>query len=335
MNGSAKSSPVVSVVIPNWNGLEFLKVVLPSLRKQTLKGFEVIVVDNGSEDDSVAYVRKQHSAVRVVALDRNIGFAGGVNEGMRAATGEFVALMNNDLELKPDCLAELVAAMRRYPKAGSAVCKMMQYHDRRRIDETGGMASWYGTFRPRGRGELDRGQYDRPDSVFYACGGAGIYRSSVLKEIGLFDENFFAYLEDVDWGFRSQLAGWSCEYVPTAVVYHMGGATTKRLSGFAQRLWTRNTCFVILKNYPFPALVRYAPKLCFAQAKTFVGAIKDGWLGTYFSAQLGFWRGLPRVLGQRRRIQRRRKADMRYLNGIISKRFELGSKLLRKKARTV
>lgn len=334
MNRSPQKAPLVSVVIPNWNGLEFLKVVLPSLKKQTLKEVEVIVVDNGSKDESVVYMEKHYPQVEIVKLERNIGFAGGVNAGMRVAKGEFVALMNNDLELKRDCLAELLAAMRRYPKAGSAVCKMLQYRDRKRIDETGGMASWYGTFHPRGRNELDTGQYDAPDSVFYACGGAAMYRASALKEIGLFDEDFFAYLEDVDWGFRAQLAGWSCEYVPTAVVYHMGGGTTKKLSGFAQRLWARNTCFVIVKNYPLPALVRYFPKLCFAQAKMLLGAIKDRWLGTYFSAQFAALAGLPKMLGKRRTIQKGRQADMHYLNSVISKRFELGSRVLKKPVRT-
>jgi GT2 family glycosyltransferase len=316
-------NPSASVVVPNWNGLEFLKIVLPSLKKQTLKGFETIVVDNGSDDDSVAYVKKHHPNVRLIELSENFGFPIACNRGMAAAKSDNIGLINNDIELDPKWMAEMVAALKKYPEAGSISCKMMQYKKRDRIDEAGGFGSWYGLFYPRGRDQKDKGQYDSEQPVLYASGGAVMFRKQALDEVGMFDEDLFMYLEDVDLGLRLQLSNWPCVYTPSAVVYHMGGATNKykQISGFTQRHWARNTRLIILKDYPFWALIRYAPKLWFAEAKLFVGAIKDRWFKVYLHATAGVFRHLPRTLGKRRKIQRKRTATLRYLNTVISKKF--------------
>jgi GT2 family glycosyltransferase len=315
--------PTASVVIPNWNGLEFLKVVLPSLKKQTLKGFETIVVDNGSDDGSVTYVKKHHPKVRLIELPENFGFPVACNKGMAAAESDYIGLINNDLELHPKWTADMVAALDKYPQAGSLACKMMQYKKRDRIDEAGGFGSWYGLFYPRGREEKDTGQYDTEEPVLYACGGAVMYRKQALAEVGMFDEDLFAYLEDVDLGLRLQLAGWSCEYIPSAIVYHMGGATNKykHVSDFSQRHWARNTRLIIWKNYPFWALIIHSPKLLIAEIKMLVGAIKDHWFKTYLHATAGVFRHLPRTLSKRRKIQRKRTATLRYLNTVISKKL--------------
>ncbi len=321
MNRPATKPPLASLVIPNWNGLKFLKLVLPSLKRQRFKDFEAIVVDNGSDDGSVAYVRKYHPEVRLIALGQNLGFSVACNRGMEAAVGTYVGLINNDLELDPAWLAEMVKGLEKYPRAGSVACKMMQYNRRQYIDEVGGLGSWYGIFYPRGRDEKDRGQYDDETPVLYASGGAVLYRKKMLDQVGLLDEDLFMYLEDVDLGLRAQLVGWSCEYIPTAVVYHVGGGTNKKISGFSQRHWARNTRIVILKDYPFWALVRYAPKLCRAEAKMLIGAVRDGWFGTYLHALAGVFRHLPRTLYKRWQVQRKRIVTRSYLNRVISKRF--------------
>lgn len=310
----------ISVVIPSWNGLEYLKMVLPSLRKQTVKGFETIVVDNGSTDGSVGYIRKHHPGVTVIALNRNIGFAAGVNRGLAATEAEFVALINNDVELDRNWLQAMVTELQQYPKTGSATSCMLHFDRRTVVDNVGLGYSWFGLPRTLGEGEPVR-DHREPRAVFAACGGGGMYRHAALKDVGLLDEDFFAYFEDLDWGFRAQLAGWACRYVPTAKLYHVNGGTTKRMSGFSQRLWARNSRFVIIKNYPLGVLVWHAPGLVLAELKMLLGAFNDGWLGTYFHSLGAYLWRLPRMLRRRWRIQRRRQVSLRYLNTVISPRF--------------
>jgi GT2 family glycosyltransferase len=218
----------VSVVIPTWNGRTMLDVALESLERQSLAPLEVIVVDNGSTDGTAEHVRERWPEVDIVALAENVGFAAGVNRGLERVRGEFVALINNDVELHPDCLEELAGGLTRDSGAASAASKMLRFDDRTVIDATGDTMRWSGVALQRGQGERDHGQYDRAERVFSACAGAALYRRAAFAEVGPFDEGFFAYLEDVDWGFRAQLLGHGCAYVPTAIAYHVGSASTRR-----------------------------------------------------------------------------------------------------------
>lgn len=320
--------PAVSVVIPNWNGQKFLRVVLPTLAKQTYRDFETIVVDNDSTDGSVAYLKKHWPKVQVLALPKNTGFAGAVNRGIKVAGGRYVALLNNDLEVDRRWIAEMAAVLDRHQKAGSAACKMMNYYRRGTIDEVGNQTSWYGVSAPRGRGEKDQGLFGKEEEIFGASAGAAMYRRRALKKVGLFDEDFFAYLEDTDWAFRAQLAGFECWYAPKAVVYHMIGGTSKKLGRLSLRMSTRNNCFVIMKNYPAIEILRNFHKLCFGQGKTLLGAIKEGWLGTLFLAWGQATLMTPKMLWKRRRIQRRRTASTRRLRSVVLPYFPLKSKVL-------
>lgn len=316
------SRSVVSVVIPSWNGRELLSVVLPSLSAQTLTPLEVIVVDNGSSDGSVEWLRSEWAEVVVLVLAENVGFAAGVNRGIERARGDYVALVNNDVELHPDCLRELVAALERDPGAASAASKMLGYVDRGIIDAAGDTLRWSGIALQRGRGEIDRGQYNSPERVFSACGGAALYRRAAFGEVGLFDEAFFAYLEDVDWGFRAQLAGFGCAYVPEAVAYHMGSASTRREGrpdSFFYALPRRNDIWMVLKNYPGSALARYALVLFANQALGLVVALRDGMAGPHLRALAAAVPGLPRVLRQRRAIQRARRVGRAELEPLITR----------------
>ncbi|MGD8969515.1 MAG: glycosyltransferase family 2 protein, partial [Anaerolineae bacterium] len=200
--------PAVSIVIPNWNGVGHLPTCLESLRRQSFQDFEVIVADNGSTDGSLALLSRDYPEVQVLDLGENRGFAGACNAGMQAARGAFIALLNNDTEVDPRWLAEVVAAFERHPEAGMVASKMLLF-DRRDVFHTAG--DFYrvdGLPGNRGVWQRDEGQYDEEEYVFGACGGSAAYRRAMLEQVGLLDEDFFFSCEDVDLAWRAQLAGW-------------------------------------------------------------------------------------------------------------------------------
>lgn len=232
------AAPRVSVVIPNWNGREFLPVILESLRAQTFGDFETIVVDNASTDGSVELLAREYPEVEVRRLPENRGFSAAVNVGIRAGRGEYVALLNNDLELEPAWMAEIVAALDADRGAGSAASRIRQYWARERMDSAGDRIR--GVPEGRGYGEPDGPEFDTDTDVASPCAAAALYRRSMLDEIGLFNEELFAYYEDVELGMRAQLAGYRCRYVARAVCYHMGSATSARISRRAAYYRLRN-----------------------------------------------------------------------------------------------
>jgi GT2 family glycosyltransferase len=312
----------VSVVIPTWNGRELLDVALRSLAAQSSAPDEIVVVDNGSGDGTVEHLRASWPSVTVVALPANVGFAAATNRGVEASSGDVVVLVNNDVELHPEFLAELVRGLEADPSAASAAAKMLRFHERGVIDATGDTLRWSGVALQRGQGERDTGQYDAPGRVFSACAGAAAYRRAAFDEVGLFDEDFFAYLEDVDWGFRAQLLGRGCVYVPTAIAYHVGSASTRREGKpdpFFYGLPRRNDVWLVLKNYPGGALLRYAPLVLVNQLGLVYVAVRDGMARAHLSALWAAARGLPRVLAQRRAIQRARRAGRHELEPLITR----------------
>jgi GT2 family glycosyltransferase len=252
------SMPRVSAAVLNFNGRDLLDVIVPSLLAQTYRDFEPILVDDGSTDDSVAYVRERWPEVRVVpAGEANVGVAAAFNAAVRASTGELVALLNNDLELDPRWLEELVAGLDRHPEAATASGKLLSYHRRDVIDSTGDLFMRSGMAFGRGSGEVDRGQYDGEQEVFAPTAGAGLYRKRALADVGEFDESLYAYLEDVDWGLRAQLAGYRSRYVPAAVAFHMGSRTTGGDTNPVYfRLKRRNTIALLLKDVPLRFALR-------------------------------------------------------------------------------
>ena len=315
-------SATVSVVVLTWNGRALLDVALGSLEHQSLVPLEVIVVDNGSTDGTPEHLDERWPQVQMVALPTNVGFAAGVNRGLERARGEFIALINNDIELHPEYLRELAAGLEHDPSAASAASKMLRFDDHSVIDATGDTLRWSGIALQRGQGELDAGQYDRPERVFSACAGAALYRRSAFEELGMFDEDFFVYLEDVDWGFRAQLAGHGCAYVPTAIAYHVGSATTRpggKPNPFFYALPRRNSVWMVLKNYPASALLRYAPLLLVNHTALAYVAIRDGMARAHWTALRDAVRGLPRVLRQRRTIQAARRIGRRELDPLITR----------------
>lgn len=240
----------VSVVIPNFNGMAYLDGVLSSLERQTIRNFEVILVDNGSTDGSCAFVSAEYPWVHMIQLPENYGFSRAVNEGIRAARSPYVLLLNNDTEAEPDFLEEMVAALRRHKKAFSCQAKMIQLHDRDKMDDAGNYYCALGWAFARGKGK-DIRHYDREQKIFSTCAGAAIYRKKFIDRIGDFDEEHFAYLEDLDIGYRARIYGYENRYEPTASVLHYGSASTgSRYNSRKTELSSSNNIYVIGKNMP-------------------------------------------------------------------------------------
>jgi len=314
--------PRVSAAVLNYNGRELLEVILPSLAAQEYGDFETIVVDDCSSDGSVEYVRRQWPAVTVVATGpANVGVAAALNVAVRSAAGELVALLNNDIELDRLWLGELVAALDRHPEAATAAGKLLSYRRRERIDGAADIFTRGATAWGRGAGQLDRGQYDRPEEVFAPTAGAGLYRASALADVGPFDESFFAYLEDVDWGLRAQLAGWRSRYVPSAVGYHVGSATTGGdRNPLYYELQRRNALAVLLKDVPAPFLLRHLPAVAGQQVLSLAHSARAGMLGAHLRAYGGAARGAPGWLRERQRIMRARRIEPREFERFVSRR---------------
>jgi GT2 family glycosyltransferase len=311
--------PTASIVIPNWNGIQHLPVCLDALRAQTYPCIEVILVDNGSTDGCQALVTEQYPEVRLLALDRNLGLTGGNNAGFRAAQGEILVSLNNDTEADPRFVEALVTALRDHPQAGMAASKMRLFDRRDVLHSAGDGYGLDGIPFNRGVWQPDQGQFDKPGWIFGGCGGAVAYRRTMLDEVGLFDESFFMYCEDVDLNWRSQLAGWRCWYTPEALVYHKLSATG---GGPIASFYTgRNTLWVITKNYPRALLRRYWPRVLRAQLTVTRDALR-AWRGEAARArlrgQIAGLLGWPRMLKKRRTIQSARRVPDEYVASLLA-----------------
>ncbi len=291
-------SPTVSVVIPNWNGLEWLPGCLGSVRAQSLAPAEVIVVDNGSTDGSVEYVRVEHPEVTLLELGRNTGFAYAANRGLVAAEAEFVALVNPDVILAPDWVARTASALSEHPDAAAVACKMVALEDPFTLDDAGDVLRRDGVCEQRGKFTADDGRFDQPGEVFGACAGAALYRAAVVRDLGGFDERYFAYLEDVDLALRLRLAGWSCRYEPVLARHASEGSARKR-PGMREFLVARNTLLLVAKAFP----MRWLPLVAYRQ-------LAWAWHATRERRLTGHLRGLaravpllPAVFGERRRLR--------------------------------
>ena len=240
-------------MVVNWNRKELLRACLDSLRRQAGVEFETILVDNGSTDGS-AEMAEQEPGARVIRNDRNRGFCAANNQGIAAARGEFVALLNNDAEAEPGWLAALHRACSNRAEIGMAAGKILVWEDPRRIDKAGHLIFPDGQNRGRGSGEWDKGQYDSEGEVLWPDGCAAMYRKRMLDEIGGFDEDFFAYGDDAELGLRARIAGWKCAYAPQAVVRHHRGATLGKDSKRRLELIERNRVLLALKLFPWSLL---------------------------------------------------------------------------------
>jgi GT2 family glycosyltransferase len=309
----------VTVVIPNWNGERFLRLCLDSLRRQTFPDFETVVVDNGSSDGSLSLVKRDFPEVRALALGKNLGFSAAVNAGIRASGAELVALLNNDTEQHPGWLAALVRAADEHPEAGFFASKLVDYRDRRLLDGAGDAVRRSGLPYRLGHGEIDRGQFENEAFVFSACAAAALYRREMLDDIGLFDEDFFSNCEDGDLSFRAQLAGYRCLYVPDAVVYHVGSASTGgKRSALNTRLGTQNGINVLVKNLPATLAWRMLPSIVAGQlSRALTIGLSPGGARAYLEGLAGARLHLPSMLEKRREIQKHRRVPDDYIRGLL------------------
>ncbi|HEX5415255.1 MAG TPA: glycosyltransferase family 2 protein, partial [Chloroflexota bacterium] len=249
---------LVSVVVVNFNGRELTAACLDSLVRQTYEPTEIIVVDNGSGDGSVEFLASRYPSVRLVCLERNLGFAGGCNSGIVAAQGEYIATLNNDARAEPAWIAELVGAIRIDPRIGSVASKLLFAHAPDRINSAGICLDRLGIAWDRSGGAPETAEADVHE-VFGASAGAALYRRALFDDIGCFDDDFFMYLEDVDLAWRARLADWRSVLAPRARVYHAHSATAGDLSPFKRYHLGRNKVWLIAKNYPSPYLWLYLP----------------------------------------------------------------------------
>ncbi len=311
----------LTVAIPTYNRRDLMEVVLPPVLAQSLDAeIDVVVIDDGSDDGTADHVRERWPQVRVVEQE-NQGISAAMNRCLDEGRGsDYVALLNNDVELAPGWAAAIVTALESDPKAGSATAKMLDYTRRDVLDGAGDEMRWSGGCWRRGHGEPDHGQYDRQEYVLSPCGGAAVYRRAAIDEVGGFDSDFVAYYEDVDWGLRAQLLGWRCLYVPAAVCFHMGSASTDaspRKDYFAFLL-RRNGFFLILKDFPARAIVRGLPAIVRHHLGWFADSVRKGLGLWHLRAFASALRMAPKMLRKRRAIQRSRRVDLAYLDTVVT-----------------
>lgn len=333
---TATGRKLFTVVIPNWNGRHHLQECLESLRVQSFSDLETLLVDNGSSDGSVEYVRQEWPGVEIVALPENVGFAAGVNRGIEASRGKFVVLLNNDTQVDPRWLESLAAAIRENPDVSIFASKLLNYYDRGVIDSAGDAIDLslgpykIGEFQPSER-------FSERRFIFGACGGGGCYRRELFDRIGYFDEDFFAYFEDVDLSFRANWAGFRTFLVPDAVIYHKVAATSGASSKNKDRfdiLRRRNFIFLVVKNYPALFLVRHLPFIACAHVLKSVRYLLQGRVGVAFRMQRAILAGLPAMLQKRRQVMAMRKITNSEMRLLCTSKYGGTVAFLRKKLGT-
>ena len=314
------NSPLISVVVLNWNGQQVVEKCLKSLQEQTYDPLELIVVDNASTDGSAELVKNGIPEVKLIVNKTNLGFGGGNNVGIRASEGRYIMMLNNDTRLDPHCIEELRRGIEKNDRYGACASKILLEYEDNLIDAAGIVVCPDGL--SIGRGRLEKGdRYNDEVEVFFASDCACLYRREMLEDVGLYDEEFFAYADETDMGWRAQLSGWKCIYNPKAVVYHFHSASAGTYSPFKAYLVERNRIWVAIKNFPLPLLV-------FGQLYTFwryllqaYGAFSGkGAAGRFTSdfskmelikilikVYLSLWKQLPLMLKKRRVIQKKRQ----------------------------
>lgn len=247
-----------TIVIPNYNGIEYIEECLCSLAGEPA---QVIVVDNGSTDGSADVVQRQFPEIKLICLDRNYGFCRAVNEGIAASETAYVILLNNDTKVQKGFVRALERPMEGHPEVFSGSAQIRNMHSPELIDDAGDYYCALGWAYARGKDRAAEG-YQRKCRIFAACGCAAIYRRKLFAEIGYFDENHFAYLEDIDMGYRAGICGYHNIYIPEAVVYHAGSAVSgSRHNSFKVDLSARNSVYLAYKNMPPVQLMFNMPLL--------------------------------------------------------------------------
>ncbi len=300
---------MIDILIPNYNGRQFLPTCLAALAKQTRRDFRLTVVDDGSTDESVPFLQHAYPHVNVLALAENRGLVVAVNQAIAQTSAPFVVLLNNDTEAEPEWLAELIGALERWPQYAFAASKLRLFDDRRVLHAAGDTYTAWGIPGNRGVWQDDRGQYDAVSEVFGPCAGAAAYRRAALQALAVdghvLDEALFMYCEDVDLNLRARLAGLRTVFVPSAVVYHRLSATGG--GALASYYCGRNFMAVWVKNMPASIIRRYWPHFVLAQLRITVEAfqhVRGAAARARLRGQLRGLRDLPVFIRKRRRSAR-------------------------------
>jgi GT2 family glycosyltransferase len=313
------ATPFLSIIVPTLNGMLWLPTLMEALARQSFRDFEVIVVDDGSHDETVRFLEENYPAVRVIVNRHNQGFVLSCNTGADVARGKVIVFLNNDTEPDERWAEELARAICVDPHAGIFASKLLLFDERDKLHSAGDMIGLDGIPRNRGVWQVDEGQYDTQRSVFGGCGGAVAYRRELWSALRGFDNDFWMYVEDADFAFRAQLLGWDATFVPGARVYHHLSATGG--GALASYYVGRNTLWLIAKNMPRTLLWRNLPRIVSAQLAVTLDALRN-WRGEAARArlrgQIAGLLGLPRILRKRAVIQPRRIRDD----------FELARKML-------
>lgn len=324
----------VDVVIPHFRGSERLLKCLETVYKTTYDDFRVLLVDNGSSDGSCEEAERRFPQLEIIRLKENLGFAGGCNTGVRESDRELVALLNDDTEVEPDWLDNLVETLLADEKTAVVQPKLHWIKDRKRFDYAGGVGGLIDVFgypfcfgRIFETKEIDNGQYDWVRDIFWASGSACLFRRELYLAAGGLDENFFAHQEEIDLNWRLQLMGYNIKAAPASVVYHYGGGTLSEASFRKKYLNHRNSIMMLLKNYEFKTLLWVLPIRLTLEAAAMVLAVKQRdikRIGAIIGAVIWNSFNLPTLLKERKRIKSiRRRPDSE-----ITKRMYTGTAAL-------
>lgn len=253
-----------TVVIPNYNGIKYIEACLESLMIGTITDFKIIIVDNASKDGSLELIKEKFPNIKLIENSENTGFCKAVNQGILASDTEYVILLNNDTRVDKLFIHELEKIMDSDDRIFSASAKLVSLYDKTKIDDAGDFYCALGWAFAQGKGKHPD-KYNKVKEIFASCGGGAIYRRKLLVDnngVGLFDENHFAYLEDIDIGYRARIKGYKNVFVPSAIVYHAGSATSgSRYNEFKTKLASKNSVYIIFKNMPFIQILINLPLL--------------------------------------------------------------------------
>lgn len=315
----------ISVIIPSWNGLEFLKTCLPSLKKQTFKNFEVIVVDNGSTDGSSSYITTYFPSYRVIKLEKNYGFAKAVNIGIKQSEGDYIFLLNNDTEVHKECLKYLIQAFKKNPEASFISAKMLNYYKRDLIDNAGDQIDASGHLIVRGLNKKDGPEFNKACPLFLATGGGTLIKKRLFNPpVGGFDEDFFFYMEDADFFFRAQLMGFKGFFEPKAKIYHVRMGTSSKNPKLSEYLVFKNMMMVIIKNFPLKLLLHNFNwlKIILVNLNTVRYLALKGMFLEALKAEFEIILSLPKLLKKRAGVQRKKKVSDQYIiDNVLEKRL--------------
>ncbi|MCF7823741.1 MAG: glycosyltransferase family 2 protein [Candidatus Marinimicrobia bacterium] len=292
MTQEVQTRPKVTVIIPHWNGWDILKPCLSSLEASDYPNLEIIVVDNASSDDSVALLKREFPKVKCIENSENLGFAGGCNVGLKSVTSEYYLVLNNDTTHEPDWIGPLVAQMESDPKIAAVQPKIMSAQNPKVFDYAGGVGGLMDVLGfPFAMGRIfttmeeDDGYYDTPKDIFWASGTALLIRGKALDEVGLFDEDFFAHMEEIDLCWRFHNAGWRVVNAPASKIYHHSGWTLPPDRFQKKYLNHRNNLMMIIKNYPTAYLAAILPARIALEGVAFV-----------FSAMIRDWKRMGAII---------------------------------------